>query len=120
MATVAHTTTNIPAAGLVLGTASEFQTITSGSGNGRTFNRSVGKFLLIENTTGSAINATLLALQPGDAVAAGTTVNDKVFSVPANDFILIETIKYLADSSGVVTVEAASTGLQLLAFYGNA
>ena len=119
MPTVAHTTINIGAGGLVLGSASEFQTITSGAGNGRTFNRSVGQYVFIENTTGSAINATLKALQPGDVVAAGTTVADKVFSVPANDTILIETIKYLADSSGVVTVEAASTGLQLLAFYPN-
>ena len=120
MATAAHTATNVPAAGLVLGTASEFQTITSGAGNGRTFNRSVGPFVIVENTTGGAINATVKALQSGAVAAAGTTTADKVFSIPANDFVLIETHKILADSSGVVTIEAAATGLQLLAFYGDA
>lgn len=120
MATAAHTPLKVPAAGIVLGTSGSWEAITSGAGNGRTFNRSLCQFFTVKNTTGSAIDVTILGGALGEADKAGTTIASKTESVPANDYITFETHAFLASPAGVVTVEAASAGLEVLAFYGNA
>jgi len=120
MATAAHTPKKVPADGIGLGASSDFEAITSGAGSGRTFSRSLVKYFIVENTTGSPINLTILGGSLGEASEAGTTIADNTIAIAANDFHLLETHKFLADPSGVVTLEAASAGLQVLAFYGNA
>ena len=120
MATAAHTPKKVPADGITIGTDADFQSIASGVGDGRTFDRGLVKFFLIKNTTGGAINATIIGGALGEASQAGTTIASKVKSIPANGTVLLETHKFLADPSGVVTVEASSAGLEILAFYGNA
>lgn len=116
MATVAHTTTGIGAGGLNLVGASELQAITSGAGNGRTFDLSLGPFYIVHNSSGGSLNLTIKAGLPGDVSIAGTTIADKTIAIAAGAYQVLKANKILANTSGTVTLEASGAGLQVLAF----
>lgn len=116
MATASHTVSVLGANGNDITAGAEFESITSGAGNGRTFDMGAAPYFLIENTTASAISLTIKAGQPGDVAAAGVNVADKITSIPANSVKAFRANKILANNSGLVTLEAASAGLQVMAY----
>ena len=116
MATAAHTVTALTAAGLNVVGASELQAITSGAGNGRTFDLGLGPYYIVHNTSGGAINLTIKAGLPSDVSNAGTTIADKTVSIAAGAYHAFKSNKILANTSGTVTLEADGAGLEVLAF----
>lgn len=124
MATTAHTATQVVGDGVKIASGSGDLTqgasadaISSGSGNGSTFSRSVVSYFIVTNTTGGAVNLTIKATTPTTTTAAGTTVNDNTVSLDAYSAYLFKTYKDLADGGGTVTIEAGATGLYVEAFY---
>ena len=124
MATTVHTPTQIVGDGVKISSGSGDLTqgasadaIASGSGNGSTFSRSTVSYFIVTNTSAGAINLTVKATTPSSISDAGTTINDNTVSLDAYSAYMFKTFKNLADGSGTVTIEAASTGLYVEAFY---
>jgi hypothetical protein len=104
----------VPSAGVDL-TSLTLTTIPTGAGNGLSIPADPSLTLVLQNTTGAPVNATLKTNFTVDGVALG----DKTHAVPANGFRLVGRLSpevYTA-TDGLFHVEAAATGLKLAIVY---
>lgn len=109
MATQSLTKVSLPKTGFLSATGGNWQTMTSGSGNGSVAEVSGAKLLALENDTGGTLVYTIKAHQSDPYSDRSLTIPDMDVSVTAGNWALVP-ISSVFRSSGNITVECDGTG----------
>ncbi len=109
MATQSLSLTNITKTGLDLTDASNYQTMTTGSGNGSVFDYNKASLIFLRNTTGGSAVYTIKTDQGADYSDRSITIPDLTVTVPTTETWVVPVSAIYGRSS--ITVECDVAGL---------
>lgn len=109
MARTAITATTLTAGGYNLTDSSDFETLSTGSGNGVSFAFNRNDTLVLKNGTGGAASFTIKVPTPG-TYSARVTVNDETVSVADGKTYLYKLTEIFKQSDGDVYVDCDVAG----------
>lgn len=108
MATQALTQKTLAKAGFISTTGANWQTMTSGAGNGSVVAAANADVLVLYNDTVSSVDYTIKAAQTSEFSGRSITVPDMTVTVAAAGFAVVP-VSSVFNSAGNITVEADGT-----------
>lgn len=114
MARTPITRTALPAAGYNLTDSADFDTLSTGAGNGIEVPYRPGDILILKNGTGGAAVFTVKVRQPQDFTAQGITVPDDSFTVADGKSWIVPLANVFKQTDGDIYVDCDVAGQVLL------
>lgn len=120
MARTAISRTALPAAGYNLTDSSDFETLSTGAGNGIEVPYREGDVLVLQNDTGGSATFTVKVRQPQQYSALGIIVPDDTFVVADGKTVIVPLSSVYKQTDGNIYVDCDVAGdVLLLAVSGN-